>query len=600
MATGWTDSTAYRRIQTELAVRTADDFERAALRLLRLVWPGAVGTPRRRKFDRAGADHLVWSDEPPFPVVVQCKGWEVSDDELGRSQIAQCLASIESFRKGGLTAERYVLAHNRTGKNRDFCAAVEAALAELVESGLARSAELWSRQRVAQEAFAAVYRRYLAELPRFNLSRFDLFKQIEHTRWEPLARVPLTTRAIKVDQYRLVESGAAEAKVADPCRALIEAHETLTILLGPAGFGKSTTAFRLAQEGARRAIYVPAAAITSSVRTTTDLLRQSVSLEELLKESAPEDYEAHETVAREVLARILKREDAPLLLVLDGLDESVFFNERGGLQRLMNLIKEDVSIPVVMTARSEYWHRKEADFATSFDTKATKAPRKVRSVRIVELREWGEAEMLELIRRVRAGTPGEEESGRLGELERLVASGRYTDFYGDIPRRPLFLRFIIETVRGRAPHRVDRAQLVHEWVVQKILRDIGNPQRFGGLRAPIAAEADAQTTVELAFLAMKHAAALMTRVAGGVLEVLPSCRFDALASAHPRLGAMSEPTGVVLNSLLVPVRVPAGEASRVGFAHRLFQEFFLGLAISDGVLGVEVLTVPEAVSEWVR
>lgn len=600
MATGWTDSTAYRRIQTELAVRTADDFERAALRLLRLVWPGAVGTPRRRKFDRAGADHLVWSDAPPFPVVVQCKGWEVSDDELGRSQIAQCVASIESFRKGGLTAERYILAHNRTGKNRAFCAAVEAALAGLVESGLARGAELWSRQRIAQEAFAALYGRYLTELPRFNLSRFDLFRQIEHTRWEPLERVPITTRAIKVDQYRLVESGAAEAKVTDPCLELDDARETLAVLLGPAGFGKSTAALRLAQEGVRRAIYVPAAAITRSVQTTTDLLRQAVSLEELLRDSAPEDYETHETVAREVLARILKREDAPLLLVLDGLDESVFFNERGGLQRLMNLIKEDVGIPVVMTARSEYWHRKEVDFATSFETKVTKGPRKVRAVRLVELREWGKAEMLELIRRVRSETTDEEESGRLSELERLIGSGGYADYYGDIPRRPLFLRFIIETVIRRAPHRVDRAQLVHEWVVQKILRDIGNPQQFGGWRAPIASETDAQTTIELAFLAMRHAAALMTKAVEGVLELQPSCRFDALASAHPRLSAMSDPTGIALNSLLVPIKVPTGEASRVGFAHRLFQEFFLGLAISDGVLDVAGLTVTESVREWIR
>jgi hypothetical protein len=601
MATGWTDSTAYKRLQTELAVRTADDFERAALRLLRLIWPGALGTPRRRKFDRAGADHLVWSDAPPFPVVVQCKGWEVSEDELGRSQIDQCLASIDSFRRGGLTAERYILAHNRTGKNRAFSEAVEAALAGLVESGLAQSAELWSRQRIAQEAFSAVYGRYLTELPRFNLNRFDLFKQIEHTYWEPLERVPITSRVIKVDQYRLVESGADERKVDDPCHELVNARETLAILLGPAGFGKSTTAFRLAQKGTRHAIYVPAATITKSVRTTSDLLKQAVSLEELLKESEPEDYETHETVAREVLARILKREDAPLLLVLDGLDESVFFNERGGLQRLMNLIKEDVSIPVVMTARSEYWRRKEVDFATSFDIQGTKGPRKVKPVRLVELGEWGEAEMLELMRRVRSEMPpGEEESGRLGELERLISSGSYSDFYGDIPRRPLFLRFIIETVRERAPHRVDRPQLVQEWAVQKILRDIGNPQQFGGRRAPIASEADAQTTIELAFLAMKHAAVLMTRVAGGVVELLPSCRFDALASAHPRLGAMSEPTGVMLNSLLVPISVPAGDASRLGFAHRLFQEFFLGLAISEGILDIKGLTVPESVGEWIR
>jgi hypothetical protein len=279
MGIGWTESTAYRRIQNELAVRTADDFERAALRLLRLIWPSATGTPRRRKFDRAGADHLVWSDAPPFPVVVQCKGWEVSEDELGKSQLDQCLASIESFRRGGLTAERYVLAHNRTGKNRIFCAEVEAALAGLVEAGLAESAKLWSRQRIAQEAFTAVYKRYLTELPRFNLNRFDLFKQIEHTDWEPLERVPLTSRVIKVDQYKVVGSGATETKNGDPCRELVDARETLAILLGPAGFGKSTTAFRLARTGARQAIYVPAASITKSVQSTSDLidlLRKSV------------------------------------------------------------------------------------------------------------------------------------------------------------------------------------------------------------------------------------------------------------------------------------------------------------------------------------
>jgi hypothetical protein len=401
------------------------------------------------------------------------------------------------------------------------------------------------------------------------------------------------------DQYRLVESGANEAKNGDPCRELIDAREKLAILLGPAGFGKSTTAFRLARMGTRHAIYVPAASITKSVQGTSDLLKQAVSLDELLKESEPEDRVTHETVAREVLARILKREDAPLLLILDGLDESIFFNERGGLQRLMNMVKEDVRVPVVMTARSEYWRRKEIDFATSLGIRLTDGPRKVRPVRLVELREWGGAEMLELIRRVRSEIRDEEEDRRLVELEGLIGSGGYAEFYGDIPKRPLFLRFIIETVRERDPHHVDRAQLVREWAVQKVLRDIGNPQQFGGLRAPIASEADAQTTVELAFLAMKHAAALMTKVTGGELEILPSCRFDALASAHPRLGAMSEPTGVVLNSLLVPLRTPPSEPSRVGFAHRLFQEFFLGVAISEGIIDAEGLTVPEAVKEWI-
>lgn len=600
MAIGWTESTAYRRIQTALAVRTADDFERAALRLLRLIWPGAVGTPRRRRFDRAGADHLVWSDTPPFPVVVQCKGWEVLEDEVGRSQIDQCLDSIESFRRGGLRAERYILTHNRTGKNQALRVEVEAALAELVKAGLAGSAELWSRQRLAQETFDALYRRFLSNLPRLNLNRFDFFKRMEHSDREPLERVPLVSRVLTVDQYRLVESGAAQTKVDDPCCELAEARETVSVLLGPAGFGKSTTAFWLARAGPRQAVYVPAGAITKSADNTSNLLKQTVSLDELLRDSEPEDYEVHEMVAREVLAKILKQEDAPLLLILDGLDESVFFNRRGGLQRLMNMIKEDVRVPVVMTARSEYWRRKEVDFATSFDIVGTKGPRKVRNVRLIELRQWGEAEMAELVRRVRAETTETGGAARLGELESLIRSGRYEDFYGDIPRRPLFLRFIIETVRERDPHRVDRAQLVREWACQKILRDVGNPQQVGGRRVPIASEEEASTTVELAFLAITHAAALMTEVRDGMLELLPSCRFDELTAAHPRLGSIEEPTGVVLNSLLVPVATPPGEASRVGFAHRLFQEYFLGLAVSEKIIDVAVVGFPESVREWIE
>lgn len=155
-------------------------------------------------------------------------------------------------------------------------------------------------------------------------------------------------------------------------------------------------------------------------------------------------------------------------------------------------------------------------------------------------------------------------------------------------------------MREREPHRVDRPQLVREWVTQKVLRDMGNPQQFGGQRVPIAAEEDALTTVELAFLAMKHAAALMTRVKGSALELLPFCRFDDLVVAHPRLTAMAEPTGIVLNSLLVPVSTPPGAASRVGFSHRLFQEFFLGVAISEGVFNATGLVMSESVAEWFR
>lgn len=600
MGISWTESTIFRRIQGELATKTADDFERAVLRLLRLIWPDAVGTPRRRKFDRAGADHLVWSDDVPFPVVVQCKGWEVLEDEIGDSQIDQCLASIDSFRKGGLKTDSYILIHNRLGKNKAFREAVETALKTLVSSGLAARAELWSRQRVGHEAFETLYRRYLADLPRFNLSKIEIYNWMEQTNWEPIHTVPLESRILTVDQYRLVESGTKEQKTADPCREILNARERFFILLGPAGFGKSTTAFRLAREGANQAVYIPAASITKSINNTRELLRQAVSLESLLKDSSPDDYETHESVALVVIGKLLKQQSTPLMLIIDGLDESVFFNKPGGVQYLMNLLKdEDVRVPVLMTARSEYWHRKEADFSTSFGIQGIKGTRKVRDIRLVELQAWGENQMLGLVRRVRNETPEADKTARLDELEKLIAGGRYADFYGDIPKRPLFMRFIIETVLETDPHQVDRSQLVREWVRQKILRDVSNPKQFGGRRVPIDSETEVLTTIELAFLAMTHAASLMTKIEEQSLVLLPSCRFDSLTAAHPRLGSIKEPTGIVLNSLLIPVSVPLGDASHIGFAHRLFQEYFLGKAIAEKIIIVNEANIPSSVQEWI-
>jgi hypothetical protein len=598
MAMGWTDNAVYRKIQQELGVKTADDFERSSLRLLRLIWPAMINTPRRRKFDIAGADLLVWSDTPPFPVVVQCKGWEVSDDELGPSQIAKCKKSIESFVNGGLEAERYILVHNRTGKNELFRTTVQKELEKLVQLGLVKSAELWTRQQLAQEAFEALYKRFIEQAPQTNLNYHNIFHEMEQVRWEPIEQVPLTSRLLKVDQYRLVASSLEENKTADPCEEMLSAAEKMAILIGPAGFGKSTAAFRLTQRDASRFIYIPAASITNDVRTTTDLFRQAISCADLLKDSLPEDYPLHETIAREVIALTLKNERVPLTVIFDGLDESVLFNKKGGLQHLMNIIKDDVRGPVILTARSEYWHRKEADFSTSFGITGTKVPRRVRDILLIELQEWDESKMLELLARFRGQSLSGEQSERLDKLEALIKSGEYSKFYGDIPRRPLFLRFIIDTVLEKDPHQVSRTELFYEWICQKILRDIGNPQQFGGSRVPIASENSDGATIELAFLAMTKAAALMTQTEQGTLQLLPSCNQDDLLASHPRLEAITDPVGLVLNSLLVPIRAALGEGTRLGFAHRSFQEYFLARAINEGFVNVKGMGLPSSVTEW--
>src|SRR5438552_2451134 len=99
MSKAWTDKKEYQLFAAQLATSVGRDFERAVLPFIRIIWENAISPTPMGSYDRLGADHLVWADDEPFPLVAQCKGFEVPEEELGKAQIAQCLKSIESFQE---------------------------------------------------------------------------------------------------------------------------------------------------------------------------------------------------------------------------------------------------------------------------------------------------------------------------------------------------------------------------------------------------------------------------------------------------------------------------------------------------------------------
>ena len=596
MARSWTDKPLYRNFQAELANRTDRDFERHALHFLRLIWPSIVGTPIRKFFDRKGIDHLVWTDHPPFPVVVQCKGWEVLEEELGGSQVKQCIDSIGTFRESGFEAEAYILVHNRLGANENFRNPIETHLNGLVVSGQVKKAELWSRQKLVQQAFRILYERCLLQISDRNLSNYKIFQNIEQSWGNPLETVPLKSSLLLADQYHLIDSEPTKSMVADPCNELLLSNEKISLLVGQAGFGKSTTAFRLSNITGHKTIYVPATIFTAV--NTHSFIRQAISIDEMLKDSLPEDISIHKEIAVVVISQILKIKETPLLLIIDGLDESIYFNKRGGIQELLNIIS-DIEVPIVLTARSEYWQEKEIDFATQF---GDVGPQKRRNkIRFIELLPWSDDKILELILQIKSKVKNKQQLTRIAKLEELTKNGKYVDYYGDIPRRPLFLKFILETILQCDPHKVNKAQLFYEWACQKILRDIGNPKQFGGQRVPIASQDEsAQSTVELAFIAMRNAAALMTQIDENLVEMVPSCTLAKLLESHSRLRQIADPTGIVLNSLLISIPTELGEEKRISFAHRTFQEYFLAQAIFKHYADFGQAKLPDSIQEWIK
>jgi hypothetical protein len=205
--------------------------------------------------------------------------------------------------------------------------------------------------------------------------------------------------------------------------------------------------------------------------------------------------------------------------------------------------------------------------------------------------------------RFRDSLPEEVRRRRVDALIRLVEEDNYHRFYGDIPRRPLFLRYILETVSEYGIHGVDRRALLFDWVSLKIRRDVADPMRGGGPgRMPITSDQEGvDATVALSFRIMRRAATLMTQIHDGQLELLPSCAEEMLLGAFRALERVTDTTGLVLHSLLVPVETASAAAeSRLRFAHQVHHELFLALEIEHDPAAYAGIGLPPGVAEWLQ
>ena len=594
-------SKKWKRLSAALHTAEGRDFERVVLPFVRAIWADAIiPQPLRSTYDQSGVDILVWrkTDSRSIFLAVQCKGFSVKEYELGVDQIQQCKDSIKKFIESGIHSEIYVLVHNRIPSNETFRAELEQQATKLKASGRARVVYIWGAQKLLQEATKAVRNRYRQVLL-LDEPKVEQFL-IDQPLCAPLEKVPLRISELTFNRNRMIAETAIEDVIADPTRRILEtARSNLSLVLGQAGYGKTTSALRTLADGSRKIFYLSAAILPDVVGNTDTLFKRWINLEKLFEGVLDEDIPIVEQLAAPAITYILKDEKIPVILILDALDESIYFSRPGGLQQLFNQIS-DARVPIILLARSEFWEDKQQDFANSYGLRSpTKEDKFNRRVTVIRLLEWQHDQIRALAQRFRDKLAGRERT-HVENLIRVIDSGEYEDIYGDIPKRPLFLRFILESVAEQGVMRKGRARLFYDWAALKIRRDVLNPRTFGGEgRAPIlTAPEGTETVLRLAFKAMKIAAYKMTDIPEPrhCLELLPSCDIEEILLSDDRLKMILSPTGLFLHSLLIPVKSTA-EKLEVSFAHRTFQEFFLALYIRENTPHFADLELPKAIND---
>lgn len=599
----WSGKSEFTGLSKELFASAGKDFERKVLSLLQPLWPDVVRTSPRRRLDRSGIDMLIW-DKSPYILVIQCKAFEVSEEELGAPQKRQCVDSIESFRKSGIKAARYLLIHNREDRHGVIRAKVNPLLKQLITSGQVQDADLWERRWLLRQAFDAMNKKLIEAIPQANTRYYSEYWKVEAPLCDPLEVVPAKRSTCVVDQYRLLSSKLEEDEILDPAHEMARLEVgAKCVLLGEAGYGKTTTSLRLLSSKGRRVLYLPAARIVDKTAGARDLLEQYIDIDTLLQDYEVDHHQILIHLIRPVAEFLLKSEEYPVCLLIDGLDESQWLAKRGRLQWLMNGLR-DIRVPVILTTRTEFWRSKLSDFTTSFGIASKKDNKNIKKqqIRQIELLPWTDDQIQRLARRYGAILTDEQQRRNIGQFIDLVVSGEYLTYYGDIPRRPLFLRFILESVAEQGLQKEHRTSLFMRWARMKITRDLKNTTIHANQRriGIVDNEEGLDTTVELAFVAMQRAATLMISNSGGRMELLPSCSMEDILDSDRRLRSINDPTGLVLNSLLVPLEgeVPEGMERRVRFGHRVYQEVFLARHLCRCGETSDLGEPPEEVREW--
>src|SRR5688572_16967023 len=234
----WAGTTQFQQIAGALASRVGRDFQRAIVPFVRAIWPQAVESPDLATWDQCGIDHMVWSDSLGFPLVVQAKGFEVREEELGSNQIVACERSIQSFLTSDLKTTQYLLIHNRHGADPEFRRRIGLALDALVKAGKADIAELWNLRTLLLRSFDGVRQRVESAAAEGSLARRVQALEVSPTLAAPVERVPYERYTLTADQHALLKSSERKYFNDDPGAALLQrGNARISLVLSEFGQG---------------------------------------------------------------------------------------------------------------------------------------------------------------------------------------------------------------------------------------------------------------------------------------------------------------------------------------------------------------------------
>lgn len=346
------------------------------------------------------------------------------------------------------------------------------------------------------------------------------------------------------------------------------------IIIGEFGFGKTTLFLNLEQQfkdSQYKLFFLPLAQLDENAFDSLDNFIKQLFL--ILREKSLDFSNTSDLLFYDYLKSILMKEQR-IMFLIDGIDEHIEAYTHKGLQNIFNCINE-LQVDCLISLRKEFWDDRTGDLQSIFSKY-----RKYNSV--IRLIDWTNEDILSFI-------DGFELSNNIlnnknvSKFKQALKNNTFEDFFGDIPKRPLFLKMILQDVVAGNIASQSLGKLYENYLTEKFIRDREGSfmDNKTGRLLKLENEKDRLSIISFIWSLMRKVAEKMIVVENDELKLKSFIFEEELNILVDDSNIKISSSEILLNTVLIPLTQRTVQGLKLIFAHRSFQEYYTALYLKD-------------------
>lgn len=346
------------------------------------------------------------------------------------------------------------------------------------------------------------------------------------------------------------------------------------IIIGEFGFGKTTLFLNLEdqfKDSQYKIFFLPLAQLDENAFDSSDNFLKQLFL--IIKEKSIDFANTSDLLFYDYLKSILMKEQR-LMFLIDGIDEHIAAYSYKSLQNIFNRINE-LQVDCLISLRKEFWDDRTGDLQSIFSKY-----RKYNSV--IHLIDWTNDDILNFTYEFEL-SENVINNKNLLKFKQIVKSNDFEAFFGDIPKRPLFLKMILQDVATGNIVNKSITQLYENYLIKKFIRDREGSfsDNKTGRLLKMENEKDRLTIISFIWDIMKKVAEEMVVVENNELKLKSFIFEKELNILINNSNKNISSNEVLLNTVLIPLTQRTLQGLKLVFAHRSFQEYYTALYLKE-------------------